>query len=96
MLAARAAIRYHLAPPTPAGLATKIRELRGDVRRRRSEILMAQEYLRDRAAAEKNEWVADLSALAAAEAEPELRADIASLAVRVFASIDLEDLDNKH
>ncbi|MGO9682413.1 MAG: caspase domain-containing protein [Beijerinckiaceae bacterium] len=96
MLAARAGIRFRDAAPSPVELVTTIRQLRGDARRRRSEILMVQEYLRDHSATEKRKWVADLSALAAAEGEPELRADIASLAVRIFASIELEDLVSGH
>ncbi|TYL97554.1 caspase family protein [Bradyrhizobium rifense] len=95
MLAARAEIRYRQDPPTPEGLLRLVSSLRGDARRRRSEVLIVQEYLRDRPVAEKKRWVTELSALAATEIEPELRADIASLAVRVFASIELEDLNEK-
>lgn len=52
--------------------------------RRRSEVLIAQKYLRDRPVAERKRWVTELSALAATEIEPELRAEGAELPHSVF------------
>jgi hypothetical protein len=92
MIAARAALRYRHNPPELNHLLELLRLHRGNAQSRMVEALMVLETLREGSTEKKRHWIAALRALRAVESEPEIRADLGGLEVRLFDSITLEEL----